>query len=73
MPETSARLVNIGGAAEYLATTERHMRDLVTQRRVPFHRIGRLIRFDLRELDEYVDACRVEAKFGPLAQSGRRG
>jgi excisionase family DNA binding protein len=62
-----AHLVDIKGAAEYLATSVRHLRGLVTKREIPFHKIGKLIRFDTRDLDAFIEAGRVEARQGPLA------
>lgn len=53
-------LVNVIGAAEYLATSERHVRSLVAQRKIPHHHCGRLLRFDLADLDAWLDANRVD-------------
>jgi excisionase family DNA binding protein len=43
--------VDTAGAAAYLGTTPRHIRDLKSRGRLPFVQLGRLIRFDLDELD----------------------
>ena len=48
-------LVNVPGAAEYLSTTERHIRSLIHTRRIPFMRCGGLIRFRTTELDSWLD------------------
>ncbi|MFE2752814.1 helix-turn-helix domain-containing protein [Actinosynnema sp. NPDC059335] len=53
-------------AAEYMSTTERFVRRLVAERRIPFHRLGRLIRFKKADLDAFIEAGRVEA-FDPNA------
>ena len=50
----AARWVDITEAAEHLATTVRHMRRLVHERRVPFHHLGGKVRFDLDELDSWM-------------------
>ena len=39
-------LVDVNGAAEYLGTTTRHIRRLVSQRRIPHTKIGGLVRFE---------------------------
>ena len=41
-------------------------RRLVAERRIPFHRLGRLIRFKKADLDAFIEAGRVEA-FDPNA------
>lgn len=46
--------VDVAGAAEHLATTERHMRRLVHERRIPFHKLGGKVRFDLAEIDRWM-------------------
>lgn len=45
---------DIAAAATHLATTERHLRRLVHERRIPFHKLGGKVRFDLAELDEWM-------------------
>lgn len=70
--ETSSGLIDIHAAADYLATSERHMRELVAKRRIPFLHVGRLIRFDTKDLDAFKEAGRVEARTGPLAPPRRR-
>jgi len=44
-------LVDTAGAAEHLGTTARHVRDLKARGKLPFVPLGRLVRFDLDELD----------------------
>jgi excisionase family DNA binding protein len=46
--------------AEYLNTSERFVRRLITERRLAFHHVGRHVRFALTDLDEWLDASRVE-------------
>jgi len=48
-------------AAEYMSTTVRFVRRLVAERRVPFHHLGRLVRFKRADIDAFIDAGRVEA------------
>ena len=55
------RLLDVEGAAEYLSVTPRFIRRLVAERRVPFVKLGRLLRFDPADLDRFVDSGRVDA------------
>jgi excisionase family DNA binding protein len=50
--------------AERLGVTERFIRRLVEERRIPFHKIGKLVRFDPLEVDRWIDTCRVEPRRG---------
>ena len=57
----SRKLLDVDQAAEHLTVTPRFVRTLVAERRVPFLKVGKFIRFDLDDLDAWLDACRVEA------------
>lgn len=49
-------------AAQYIGTSERHIRRLVSERRIPHVRVGGTrIKFDLDTLDQWLIASRVEA------------
>ena len=52
------RLLTIGEVAEYLGVTERHVRRLVAERRIPFVKWGHLLRFDAEEIAAWIDAAR---------------
>lgn len=41
-------------------TTEPHLRRLVKERRVPFHKAGGKLLFDLADIDAYAERGRVE-------------
>ena len=56
--------LTLGEAAAYLNLTERYMRRLVSERRIPYLKVGRLLRFRAEDLDAYLEQCRVE----PMAQ-----
>ena len=51
-------LLNIEETAELLNTTPRFVRRLVHERRVPYLKVGRFIRFDPAEIDAWLDGCR---------------
>lgn len=57
----AARLVDQAGAAEYLGTTERHIRELKYRREIPFVKVGRSLRFDLRDLERWIEANKTGA------------
>ena len=53
-------LVFIGDLAEHLGVSVRHVRRLVSERRIPFHKWGRPLRFDVHEVDAWLDGTRAE-------------
>ena len=53
------QLVDIHGVAERLGVSERHVRRLVFERRIPFIKWGHLLRFDPDEIDRWIDGSRV--------------
>ena len=56
-----ACLLTISDAAKRLSTSERHLRELIYRRQIPFLRVGRLIRFDSSDLDTWVESRKVAA------------
>jgi excisionase family DNA binding protein len=46
-------------AAAYLGTTERHVQRLWTERRIPAVKVGRKVRFRVRDLDAWIDSHTV--------------
>lgn len=52
------RLITIGEVAEHLGVTERHVRRLVAERRIPFVKWGHLLRFDPDEIGPWLDRAR---------------
>ncbi|KAA0236030.1 MAG: DNA-binding protein [Actinobacteria bacterium] len=53
------RLLDIGQVAEHLGVEVRHIRRLVAERRIPYLKWGRLLRFDPAGLAEWLDHKRV--------------
>ncbi len=53
------RLLDVAELAERLGVTERHVRRLVAERRIPFLKWGRLLRFDPKEIIGFLDDARV--------------
>ena len=67
VPRTNARdpLLDVDGVAEALGVTSRHIRRLVAERRIPFFKVGKFVRFDPGELDVWLDQQRVELRRSP--------
>ena len=59
-PSRLPHLVDIPTFAEHLGVTDRHVRRLVDERRLPYVRWGRRIRFDPDEVARWLEAARVE-------------
>ena len=53
-------LLDIDAAAKRLAVTERFMRRLVAERRIPYFKVGKYVRFDPANLDTWLDEQRVD-------------
>jgi excisionase family DNA binding protein len=51
-------LIDVPALAVELGVTQRFVRRLVAEDRVPFLKIGKFVRFDPSEIDEWVDECR---------------
>jgi excisionase family DNA binding protein len=51
-------LVNIDAVADRLGITVRHVRRLVAERRIPYVKVGHLVRFDPAEISAWIDAAR---------------
>jgi excisionase family DNA binding protein len=58
----SPELFDIPGAASYLATSTRHLRRLASEHRIPFHKIGKFVRFARADLDDFIAAGRIEGQ-----------
>ena len=58
-PINAPTLWDVAGLAQRLGVTERFVRRLVAERRVPFLKIGKFIRFDPRAVDAWLEAAKV--------------
>lgn len=56
---TRPDLIDLPALADKLGVTERHVRRLVAERRVPFIKWGHLLRFDPDEIDRWIDKHRT--------------
>lgn len=57
-------LLDVEGVADVLGVNVRYVRRLVAERRIPFIKWGRYLRFDPDELAAWIDEARV-ASFDP--------
>jgi len=53
------QLLTMDELAERLNVTRRHVRRLVAERRVPFLKVGKFVRFDTAEVSAWLDSNRV--------------
>jgi excisionase family DNA binding protein len=58
----SARLITVQHAAEYLAVSVSTLYGWVYQRRIPFVKVGRALRFDISDLDRFIESNRIRPK-----------
>ena len=54
--------MNILEAAQVLCVSVSTLYGWVWQRRIPFVKIGRAVRFERRDLEKFIEANRVEAR-----------
>lgn len=66
--EPQSRLMSIAEVADRLGVTVRHIRRLVSERRIPYLKWGHLLRFDPADIDQWLDTARVQ----PPAPGSRR-
>lgn len=64
-------LLSVEQAAERLETPVRFVRRLVAERRIPFHKVGRYVRFNVDDLDDFIAAGRVEPVVRPASRRVR--
>jgi len=56
------RLMSVKEAALYLATTPATLYTRIWRREVPFIKLGRSVRFDVRDLDELIEQSKVKPR-----------
>jgi excisionase family DNA binding protein len=56
------RLLNIKEAARFLGSTEKSLYTKVWRREIPFIKMGRSVRFDVRDLEVLIERSRVSAE-----------
>jgi len=58
---TSGDLLTVEQAADYLNITDHFVRRLIRERRIPFLKVGRLVRLRRTDIDEYLASRLVPA------------
>jgi excisionase family DNA binding protein len=56
---TERKYLTVQEAADYLNTSVRFIRRLISERRIAFHKVGRHVRLAVADLDAFVEAGRV--------------
>jgi excisionase family DNA binding protein len=69
-PCTTQRLVDVQAAAMYLAVSVSTLYGWVWQRRIPFVKIGRALRFDLADLESFIAVNKTSTRRNPRASAG---
>ena len=60
--ESTNGLLDVAQTAEILGTSSRHLRRLVQERRIPFVKVGRYVRFMRPDISQWIAANRVESE-----------
>jgi excisionase family DNA binding protein len=63
-------LLDITELARWLATSQRHVRRLVEEQRVPYLKIGHYVRFDPSDIEAWLDQQRVSMADGEAGKDG---
>lgn len=58
--------VDTDAVAEYLGVSRRTLEVWVQRRRIPFHKVGRLVRFRLSEVDAWIAETTEQATADPV-------
>ncbi len=56
------RLININELSEYIGLSTSTIYSWVSQKRIPFVKCGRLTKFDLQRIDDWIQESSVEEK-----------
>jgi excisionase family DNA binding protein len=64
--------MDIEAVAQRLGVGVRHVRRLVTEKRIPYRKWGHLLRFEPQEIEEWIEATRVPAQ-PPVARIKGQG
>jgi len=58
----ATQLVNVNEAAQFLAVSPSTLYGWVWQRRIPFVKVGRAVRFDMADLERFISQNRIRAR-----------
>lgn len=71
-PEPLEQLIDLPTLAGWLGVPERHIRRLVAERRIPFHKWGHHLRFDPTDVRDWLAHHRIAPTQEPLSGTLRR-
>lgn len=54
------KLIDINALADRFGVRVRYIRRLVAERRIPYVKLGHLLRFDPAEVDAWIDRARIQ-------------
>ena len=57
-------LLTIDQVAVRLGVSVRHVRRLVAERRIPYTKWGKLLRFESTAIEQWLEACSIEVRNG---------
>ena len=57
-------LYDVKATAERLSTSERHVRELIYRKELPYFKVGRLVRIDSDDLEAWLTSQRQPARNG---------
>ena len=63
--DTLPHLLTIDQLVERLGISTRHVRRLIAERRIPYLKVGKLVRFDPEEINRWLDDSRVAQRPPP--------
>ena len=61
-PQSELQLLDVNEVAVLLSVNPRFIRRLVDERRIPFCKLGKFVRFDVAEIAAWVDDRRIDAQ-----------
>ena len=68
--DTLPHLLTIDQLVERLGISTRHVRRLIAERRIPYLKVGKLVRFDPEEISRWLDDSRVAQRRVPPGGAG---
>ena len=68
--EEGARLLNVREAARFLGTKPKTLYTMAWRREIVFVKIGRSLRFDVRDLEQMIEEAKVRPGKSPEKSSG---
>ena len=70
--DTLPHLLTIDQLVERLGTSTRHVRRLIAERRIPYLKVGKFVRFDREEISRWLDDSRVAQRPSPTGVARSR-